>query len=256
MTDISSLPPELLLHVFTFLPTSELIRVEEVCPESKQWRDLSRTALKTRIQSSWSNPGYWPSDVEVHCAAALVTTGHLPLEVVTTLATRIQSLWSDVFYWPCVAEVVCAAALAATGLLTSVQFMRLRNLELPSTEDMPSLARVNSWVALDNVTGDIGSLVSSLSCTELEISDMELDQAATSSLVRALQYGVKDLGLSYGVRLHIQTMLEWDGRGRCGQVRCSGDTRYTYREEMKTWAARVNWSVWEGVGCWLGMTRM
>ena len=70
---------------------------------------------------------------------------------------------------------------------------------------------------------------------------MELDQAATSSLVRALQHGVEELVLGRGVRLHIQTLLEWDGRGRCGEVTCYHDTRDTYRKEMKTWAARVNW---------------
>ena len=283
MTNSSSLPPEVLLHVFTFLPTSELIRVEEVCPESKQWRDLSRTALKTRIQSSWSNPGYWPSDVEVHCAAALVTTGHLPLEVVTTLATRIQSSWSSFSHDPSVAEVRCAAALAATGHLTSVENMWLRDLELPSTEDMPSLARgsskvhldrvtgelgpllfslncaelliedieldhaatsrgVSSGVVLDRVTGDLGPLLSSLTCTELWIDNMELDQAATSSLVRALQHGVEKLNLGYSgrVRLHLHTLMEYDGRGRCGEVRCFPDTADT---EIKTWSARVNWNV-------------
>ena len=76
---------------------------------------------------------------------------------------------------------------------------------------------------------------------------MELDQAATSSLVQALQHGVETLEL-VGVRLHIQTLMEYDGRGRCGFVTCGHITWETYREEMKTWAARVNWSVSEGTG--------
>ena len=105
------------------------------------------------------------------------------------------------------------------------------------------------------VTGDLGPLLSSLSCPGLEISNMELDQAATSSLVRGLQHGVERLELWSGVRLYIQTLVEWDGRGRCGQVECHDDTCDTYQEEMKTWAARVNWSVKEGCG-WIVMTRM
>ena len=80
--------------------------------------------------------------MEVHCAHALVTTGYLPEDLMTTLATRIQPL-----SYSRVAEVRCAAALAATGHLTSVKYMMLSNLELPSTEDMPSLAsRVSGGV--------------------------------------------------------------------------------------------------------------
>ena len=206
----------------------------------------------------------------------------------TTLETRIGSSWLRQHYWPCVAEVRCAAALAATGHMTSVNYMQLNNLELPSSEDMLSLFRVVSYrVMLDNVTGDIGPLLysltcdglqmfgmeldqaatcsmvsklveishitgdiapllSSLSCSWLKISGMELDQAATSGLVVALQHGVKKLELGcYGpVRLHIQTLMEYDGRGRCGEVewRCS-DTVNTYRKEIMTWADRINWSV-------------
>ena len=71
---------------------------------------------------------------------------------------------------------------------------------------------------------------------------MYLDQAATSSLVQVLHHGVEKLGLGYPgrVRLHIQTLLEYDGRGRCGRVRCYDDT---YKDQMKTWAERVNWVV-------------
>ena len=189
------------------------------------------------------------------------------------------------FYLPSVAEVRCAAALAATGHLTSVEYMMLRDLELPSTEDMPSLARVSSkvhldrvtgelgpllfslncaelliedieldhaatsrgvssGVVLDRVTGDIGPLLSSLSCAELQISNMELDQAATSSLVRGLQHGVERLDLLGGggpVTLDIQSLVEYDGRGRCDLVGCYGNTAATYRENIKTWAERINW---------------
>ena len=136
--------------------------------------------------------------------------------------------------------------------------MQLQNLELPSSEDISSLAsRVSYRVDLDNVTGDISPLLSSLSCRVLLISNMELDQAGTSSLVRALQHGVKRLELWGGVRLHIQTLLcgshrkavlKYDVMGRCGEVECHKDTRDTYREDMKTWAYRVNWIVSDAYG--------
>ena len=73
---------------------------------------------------------------------------------------------------------------------------------------------------------------------------MELDQAATSGLVQGLQLGVEVLWLCDGVRLHLQTLVEYDGRGSCGEVsmRCEDDTADTYREGG-TWAERINWNV-------------
>ena len=73
---------------------------------------------------------------------------------------------------------------------------------------------------------------------------MTLNQAATGSLVQALQHGVETMEL-VGVRLHLQTLMEYDGRGRCGEMTCDYYTWDwdTYRKEMKTWAARVNWYV-------------
>ena len=114
MTEISSLPEEVLLHIFSFLPTSSLISLRRT---SRQWRDLSSSKLAASIQSSWANPSYYPDSAEVHCAAALVTSEYLPLDVMTKLATRIQSSWSDDDYSPSVAEVVCAAALVTSGHL-------------------------------------------------------------------------------------------------------------------------------------------
>ena len=46
MTEISSLPEEVLLHIFSFLPTSSLTSVWRT---SRQWRDLSRRPLAARI---------------------------------------------------------------------------------------------------------------------------------------------------------------------------------------------------------------
>ena len=120
MRHIFSLPREVMLKILTFLPYSDLISVERTCP---QWCDLSqdskiRRKLATGIQSSWGDHNYWVywgTAAEVRCAAALVTSGYLPLEVVTSFATRIQSSLRSC---RSVADVRCAAALAATGHLT------------------------------------------------------------------------------------------------------------------------------------------
>ena len=92
MTDISSLPPEVLRLVFTFLPWSDLLSVQRI---SIQWRDLSKTVLTTRIPTiatKIQDSDNWPSVSTVHCTAALVSKGYLPQNVMTKLNTRIQSL--------------------------------------------------------------------------------------------------------------------------------------------------------------------
>ena len=92
MRDISSLPPEVLRLVFTFLPCSDLLSVQMI---STQWRDLSKTVLTTRIPTIGTkiqDSDNWPSVSTVHCAAALVSRGYLPQNVMTKLNTRIQSL--------------------------------------------------------------------------------------------------------------------------------------------------------------------
>ena len=83
----------------------------------------------------------------------------------------------------------------------------------------------------------------------LGMYDMELDQAATSSLVLGLQRGVKWLKLGGGARVHLHTLLSYDGNGRCVWVRCWGDTADTYREGMRVWAIQVNWG-FEELGIW------
>ena len=249
-TDISSLPQEVLLHIFSFLPTRSLI---SVWGTSTQWRDLSRRPLAARIQSSLAVSRFRLSDFnddELDTAADLVITGYLSEVGMKTLATSIESSSSP----KSVAEMRCAAALAATGHLTTIETMWLYNLKLPSGEDTLRLfSKVRYRVYLDKMTGDIGPLLPSLTCRFLQMESMKLGQAATSSLVRALQRGVQEeLYLYRRVRLHIKTLLKYDGRGRCGGMKFYDDTRRIYLQKMKTWAARVGWDVedkpWGGEG--------
>ena len=140
---MSSLPEELLLHIFSFLPCSSLITVWK---NFTQWRDLSRRPLAARIQSSLADSGYKLNDDELDIAAHLVTKGYLSNVGKKILATGIQFSWSrieqeryGVLVGVSVAEMQCAAALAATGHLTSVECTVLEDLKLPSIDDMPRL---------------------------------------------------------------------------------------------------------------------
>ena len=115
MTNIYSLPEEVLLEIFTLLPRSSLISVWRTC---RQWRNLTNKPLAARIQASWVEGDQWAGD-----------------------GTPLPQ------YYPSAAEVRCAAALAASGHLTEVEYMQLEDLELPSIEDKLSLTRVVSVVS-------------------------------------------------------------------------------------------------------------
>ena len=213
---------------------------------------MSQHILASKLHlavASLSHLGGLSSD-GLDTAAELISSGHLAAEAKTMLAARIKSSWSSGICSRA-AEVRCAAALAASGDLTSVESMVQRYLELPSSEHIPALARVvSSLVVLQNVTGDLGPLLANLTVTvRLDMYDMELDQAATSSLVLGLQRGVKRLLLCAGARVHLHTLLSYDGNGRCVWVRCWGDTADTYREGMRVWAIQVNWG-FEELGIW------
>ena len=271
MVELCSLPREVLLEIFAHLPFSDLVSVGRTCA---QLCDLSKRPLATRIETSVSadfsyepEPGYditcynpcilartGLSSSELDTAADLVTTGHLSDDAMTALAARLQCSWiarrCTYFNQDNLAELRCAAALAATGHLTSVKYLILENLELPSSEDISSLARtVQSMIDVTKVTGDIAPLVTSLHCVGLTLNNMGVDQAATSSLVQCMRHGVKRLYLglpmlgSDKVRLDIETLLEYDGRGRCEEVVCYFATLKTYGDQLSTWAARVDWAV-------------
>ena len=45
------------------------------------------------------------------------------------------------------------------------------------------------------------------------------------------------------VSLDIGTLTQYSGQGRCRVVECFDDTADTFREEVRSWAQRINWSV-------------
>ena len=157
MTELCSLPREMLLEILAHLPFSDLVSVGRTC--AQLWY-LTKRPLATRMESSLSTDFgndytcYNPCSLartglcssELNTAADLVTTGHLSDDAMTALATRLQSSWirnrCTYFNKDNVAELRCAAALAATGHLTSVKYLILENLELPNSEDISSLARI------------------------------------------------------------------------------------------------------------------
>ena len=269
---IPELPDELLSMIFSLVPTNSLISVGRTCKRwlgilSDNWFRANHwpspddihcavelissghlaatdlTNLATRIQTAWSETeSCWPGGAEVRCADALVAAGHLPEHVITTLASRIQPQDHRLDIKADAAKVECAAALAATGHLTAVSSMRLEDLVLPSSEDIPSLgAQLSGRVELINVTGDLVPLLTSLNGDGLTLRDMALDEAATRGLLEALQHGGRWLALEGSVTLHLPTLLKYNGRGNCESLYCYDTSRNTLVPQLTAWAEGVGW---------------
>ena len=234
--NIDCLPPEVLKQIFTFLPCLSLIAARKT---STKWRSvITEEMLATTLKFVVADASHTLHDDEVDLATELISSRYLATEARTTISARIESSLSNCSR---AAVVRCASSLAASGHLTSVGWMWLRDLELPN-DHLPALASV-VWgsVWLHNVTGDLANLLANLSCLRVCLYNMQLDEAATRGLVLGLQQGVTRLVLRAGARVHLETLLDYDGNGRCGEVRCSGDTKDIYLEEVRGWATRVDW---------------
>ena len=234
--------------IFNYLEYQDLISVRAA--SSKLRSAVTPQLLASKLQvavASSSQLNDFSEDV-LDAAAEQINSAPLATETMTKLAAMIESSLSNCSR---AAVVRCASSLAASGHLTSVVRMRLSDMELPN-DHLPALARV-VWqgVALDNVTGDLANLLANLSCQYVRLYDVELDEAATRGLVLGLQQGVAVLVLGAGARVHLHTLLDYDGRGRCDVVGCWDDVADFYREVVREWAIRVGWEFVEDGDGWI-----
>ena len=184
-------------------------------------------------------------------AFKFIQSGYLSEDAISALASNIRDSWSNNNYWPSAHEVKLAALLAARGTdLVSVEHMSLVDIDITSIKDdnITSLASVVSeQVDLNNVTGNVDLVISNIECSMLFISNMRLEQWTTQILARCVQTSVECLfvGMNGTVKLHIRTLLQYDGQGRCRHMELFGETGNTYGDLLRTWATRVQWTVRE-----------
>ena len=248
-TNIEDLPLEMIEKIFNYLEYQDLISVRAA--SSKLRSAVTPQLLASKLQvavASSSQLNDFSEDV-LDAAAEQINSAPLATETMTKLAAMIESSLSNCSR---AAVVRCASSLAASGHLTSVGWMLLRDMELPSIQHIPALARVvRGTVYLRNVTGDLANLLANLSCQYVRLYDVELDEAATRGLVLGLQQGVAVLVLGARTRVHLHTLLDYDGRGRCGVVGCWDDVADFYREVVREWAIRVGWEFVEDGDGWI-----
>ena len=117
--------------------------------------------------------------------------------------------------------------------------MRLENINLDSVPHAACLGdiQVNGVVWIDNVQGDIGSIIGKLKCSWLFISNMQLSVGATQALVAGMAAGVGRVWLGHGgsVEVDMETLVTYDGRGTCGEVmvRCGDQTGERCRAQVR-----------------------
>ena len=139
-----------------------------------------------------------------------------------TEADRIQAAWSRPSHGPRKTEVERAALLAQEEYLTSVEYMRIENMDISDipSDQMDKLASIaTERVIIDNMTpaSRVSSILASVQCTELLLRNMKLSEENTRALVTAMRDRVQTVVL-YAVTLDIEELTQYDGQGRCREL--------------------------------------
>ena len=134
-----------------------------------------------------------------------------------------------------------AANMAHHGMLGPVQEMRLCEVDLTSVsaEGLASLAScVTDCVQIENVRGcGLVTFLDSVKSNQLTISSKSLGSEETRALVRAMESRVEKVHLHGEVKLDISLLIEYSGKGKCGELE-------GFEEESLTTLARCrNWKV-------------
>ena len=148
-------------------------------------------------------------------------------------------------------DIRIAASLAHHELLGSVnvKILSCHVMDLASVpaEHLTSLASCVTWaVDINNVSNcDIISFLNSVKSEVLRISRQRLSSEETMELVRAMETHVErvELGFWGDMSLDINILTQYSGQGKCWEVVCWDDTGTKYREEVRSWAEKINWKV-------------
>ena len=141
--------------------------------------------------------------------------------------------------------VRAAVSLSKEGYLARVENMFLKKINLASVPHAACLGdiQVDDMVWIDDVQGDIDSIVAKIECSTLLISNMTLSVGATQALVTGMIAGVDTVRLGYNgsVEVDMETLASYDGQGQCTRLTCWWQTHKRYRAEVKSWAEKVGW---------------
>ena len=148
-----------------------------------------------------------------------------------------------------------AALLAQEEYLTSVKCMRIEHMDISDipSDQMDKLASiVTETVKIENMTpaSRVSSILASVQCSVLWLWRMKLSEENTRALVTAMRDRVQTVGLVDGVTLDIEELTQYDGQGRCRELRVWRDTRERYGARLRRLTADKGWTVTGDNGVW------
>ena len=79
------------------------------------------------------------------------------------------------------------------------------------------------------------------------MDDQSLGSEETQALVRAMESRVEEVHLCAELTLDIKILLEYNGQGKCMEVRCQTEFKDRYREQLRTWDLDLgrNWESYD-----------
>ena len=149
-------------------------------------------------------------------------------------------------YNPPLSEILQAARLAFAGYITSIQGLKLRNIKLdqiPPQQLATLVSCVTDTVLIWNVDGDPANIIKSARCEELQFKDITLDVSQTKLVVEALKDRIKVLGIGSSVSLDFDTLQQYDGSGKCGQISAyyTPSVIHQYKSKLKSYGKVLGW---------------
>ena len=157
---------------------------------------------------------------------------------------RLRSQTTDEVFQP--SDIREAADLVNTGYLTTLKYLRLRNLDLSSSDEayIKSLLSVcTDSVYMDKVRG-CGLIIKHVNSKELWIRDQTLSVSETADLVTSMRDRVEMVVMESDVTLDVETVDRMIGelrQGKCREISCFFNTADKYREHLTRWADSIGW---------------
>ena len=110
-------------------------------------------------------------------------------------------------------------------------------------EKLASIVTERVWIHNMTHADQLGGILASVKLPVLGLYYMRLNQAETQALVTAMRDRVERVRLEYAVTLDIEELTQYDGQGRCWELRVWRDTRERYWDRLRRWAADKGWRV-------------
>ena len=152
-----------------------------------------------------------------------------------------------------------SAQLAWEGHLPFVKEMGLEDINLSDIHHdhfCKLTSKVTDRVHIANITpASLDFILESNRCSVLGLANMTLTEPNTQALVTALTERLETVSLFQGLTVDIETLCQYNGRGKCRELVVWHDTRERYEKKFIRWTVEVGWAVTSNGEICLSMQR-